>query len=518
MFLENRVSRKALLYGIFALFVLWIIINPDIPLSYKDGTLLILFFALLHSLIDNRYMLSKLSQKYEEQSKLLSCIFRNGISDNEHVASYILNDSGRSVDDILVDKKQKITYKIAKKTENGEIKLYDACVASVKDQNNAEQDYVSFVKDISAYDILKERIMIQNAQLSSILNNMPFVIYVKDTNGKFIAGNKKLETLIGRKNEELVGRAAYQILEPLSDARERIIDEDKRVVNNKETLTIDINISLFGKEPAWFRVIKAPVVGPNDKVMAIIAVVKNVNKEKEAEHQKDTFIATLTHDLKTPTNAQISVMDILLSGSTGPLTEEQRDLVVQAKNSNVYMANMIATILATYKSEETQTPLEPEEFDFFEMINDTCKELASLADTREQRIILKSYLKNNCIIGDKLQLKRASTNLISNAIIHGFEKTEVTVELNEKMNEVHFDVKNNSRYIEEERRAEIFEKYKSAKYAKSNKASTGLGLYLSRDIIRKHFGEIYVDSWRNETCVFGFKIPKDLSAKIKQAN
>lgn len=516
MFFENKLFRKILLNLIFALFVFWIIINPDIKLSYKDGIIVIMFFALIHSLIDNRHMLKRLSRKYEAQSKLLSCIFRNCNNDNEQVNSYYSSESPKNVEDELLAGKPSVSYKIAKKFLNGDVKLYDAHITSLKDGENDVQDYFGVVKDTTTTDTLKEKIMIQNAQLSSILNNMPFVIYVKDVEGRFIAGNKRLETFLKRKNEELVGKHTYEIVTHLKEYADIIKEQDINIIKNKQTITSDFKIPFDQNESSWFSVIKTPVLSPDGDVFGIIAVAKNVNKEKEVELQRDTFVATLTHDLKTPTSAQITVMDILLSGSTGTLTEEQRNLIVQAKNSNVYMFNMISTILATYKSEGSDVGLNLGEFDFFEMINDTCKELACLADTREQRIVLKSELKDTLVFGDKLQLKRASTNLISNAIIHGFEKTEVLVELSEKRNKILFDVKNNSRYIDEGRRAEIFEKYKSAKYAKSNKASTGLGLYLSREIVKKHFGEIYVNSWKNDTCVFGFTIPKDLGSKVKQ--
>ena len=78
-------------------------------------------------------------------------------------------------------------------------------------------------------------------------------------------------------------------------------------------------------------------------------------------------------------------------------------------------------------------------------------------------------------------------------------------------------MKNHSHYIDDERLSEIFEKYKTVKYAKSNKASTGLGLYLSRKIIKLHQGKIFAKSWKDQTCMFGFSIPKNLSTKLQQA-
>ena len=113
-------------------------------------------------------------------------------------------------------------------------------------------------------------------------------------------------------------------------------------------------------------------------------------------------------------------------------------------------------------------------------------------------------------------IKRVLNNLISNAIIHGFEKTKVYVSVTVENNNISFVVKNSSYYIDDDKMKEIFLKYKSAKYAKSNKASTGLGLYLSKDIIKRHQGEIYAKSSPENNCEFGFYIPKEVSTIVEE--
>ena len=245
-------------------------------------------------------------------------------------------------------------------------------------------------------------------------------------------------------------------------------------------------------------------------------IIKNIDNEKDLAIQRDNFVATLTHDLKTPTRAQMTAVDLLLKGSIGELNNAQAELLSQVKNSNVYMFNMITTILDAYKYECTRPELSFSFFDFAELINETCKELTSLAETREQEIIFSAPVGDNIIEADVLQIKRVVTNLISNAIIHGFEKTKVFVSVLEDNGSMLFSVKNNSYYIDDERMKEIFHKYKSAKYAKSNKASTGLGLYLSKDIVKRHSGEIYAKSSPENTCEFCFSLPKKASSKIEE--
>ncbi len=510
LFLTNRVFHIVLGVTFCAG---WLCLNNHFEYDKAAMVTSFIFFCVLYLALSKSLLLHFLSKKYKSQSSLLSEIFQKygNIIDASELSS--LKQKDVKFND-LKNSASSVSYKISRRDENGNVCLYNAYFPQADDYaENAT--ILGYVQNTTEVDMLKEKILLQNAQLSSIMNNLPFAIYLKDTDGRFIAGNYKFYELFNVKSEDISGKYFTDVC--LKEHAQQIKNDDALVLQSKKTRLTEIKSALVSDEDEWFRVSKSPIIGPNKKVLGLIVIIYDITKEKELELQRDTFVATLTHDLKTPTRAQLTVMDLLLSGSLGDLNEEQRDMISQVKNSNIYMSNMISTILATYKSDASDIKLEIEDFDFFEVVNETCKELAGLADGREQKIVLKSDLKNPTISGDKLQLKRAVTNLVSNAIIHGFEKSEVVVQISEKRNNIIFDVKNQSRYIDDEKLAEIFEKYKTIKHAKSYKASTGLGLYLSRKIIQMHQGKIYAKSWKDQTCVFGFSIPKNLSKKLQQA-
>ena len=80
------------------------------------------------------------------------------------------------------------------------------------------------------------------------------------------------------------------------------------------------------------------------------------------EERKNTFIATLTHDLKTPTIAQIRALDLLLGEAFGPLVDEQKEMLEQIKSSCKYMYDLIFTILDTYLYDNGLTKINAEKF------------------------------------------------------------------------------------------------------------------------------------------------------------
>lgn len=513
-------------------------LDPRLPLGAEDGSLLVLFVILIHSWIEKQYLLKKLSIEVENQTELITNLFKHCPDLIYHkdsklryrecntVMKKMLNiEEGQSLvnktdfdlmpketaeiirkyDKSVIDKGQVVSYKIEKKNIQGETKIYDTLLAPLQ-ENDEIIGVLGIMRDITQMEQLKEKILIQNAQLNGILDNIPFMIYMKDTKGRFITGNKLLEDAVGKKKEDIVGCRAQDIY--LSSYAEQIEQEDAQVINEKKSLFVEKQVDSIRNKMEWYRVIKSPIINDNNDVIGIIVVVKNIDDEKEIESQKETLVATLTHDLKTPTNAQMTAMKILLSESLGSLNDDQKEMLQQTLNSNIYMSNMISTILATYKAESREKKLKYSEFDFFELVNSTCKEISNLAMTKNQNLILKSEMKDTKVFADELQIKRAFMNLVSNAITYGYENTDIEIKIEDKDEVTMCNVTNKSRYIPAEKLKEMFEKFKTSAGAKFNKASTGLGLFLSKKIINAHNGEIHANSTEDEICTFGFSIPK----------
>lgn len=536
--LTKRVYGKILFYFIFLILIIFLIKCSSIKLSLKDASIISLFVLWVHSLIDKKYLLNKLSQKFNQQKSLINNLFINCpnliylkdknfnyIDCNPQMKKLMCIDgnsdiAGKSDFDIfpedtaeilrqydkkVIEQGQIVAYKIEKKSFTGETKIYDTILAPTMNKEKIS-GVLGIMRDITQTEAFKEKYLIKNAQLNSILDNVPFVIYLKDIEGRIIACNKILENYIKQPVKNIIGKNLSDMF--LQDISEKIKKEDAQIIKNKKKISYESNLNIFEKEKSWYSVSKSPIFNDMNEVIGIIVYFVNIDDEKNLQARKETFVATLTHDLKTPTTAQMNAMKLLLNGSLGPLNPQQKEMVELSLNSNIYMSNMISTILATYKSESADVLLKPEQFDITELISSTCKEISNLAGTKEQNIIVKSSIENPSITADKLQLKRVVVNLISNAITYGFDKTDIEVILREEDNRIFLDVLNHCRYIPPERMKEIFLKYKSSENAKFNKASTGLGLYLSKQIINAHSGEIHANSYENQTCVFGFSIPR----------
>lgn len=246
--------------------------------------------------------------------------------------------------------------------------------------------------------------------------------------------------------------------------------------------------------------------------ITILLYFRNINlsnkikNEQEAEKQKQSFLATLVHDLKTPTNAQINTLKLLKSGTFGQLTTEQYHMIELTHDSCRYMSDLISTIMETYNCDYGNVHLQKSEFDISELIIELCESVKTLAMYNHQQI--KFTMNQSCTIyADKLQIKRVLQNLLSNAITYGFKNTTIEIILKTNKNSIEISVKNISKQIPQNELATIFDKFKKTNFSNFNKASTGLGLYLSKQIVNLHNGKIYAESLDDGTCIFGFRIP-----------
>lgn len=227
--------------------------------------------------------------------------------------------------------------------------------------------------------------------------------------------------------------------------------------------------------------------------------------DNELEKQRETFIATLSHDLKTPTIAQMRSLELLLNGSLGKLSEEQKDMINLTLESCRYMYDMVSTVLSTYKYENGEIYLDKKNFDVETLCGECCENIQNIM--KEKNLALKVYnskLRTNLIKADKIQIKRAITNILKSSLSYAYKNSEVSIFLeNNDDGDFIFKVQNISPYIDAELIEDLFKKY-TTHASKFNRVGDGLALYLARQIVEEHGGEIIAENYENEANILGF--------------
>ena len=510
-----------------AIFIIWVYFNPQTKLHSIIAISLMLIFYVLQSYIENRALLKFVNEKQADHEELISAVCNSSqdlISYRDFNGKYLycnqayLNTVNKTLDEIrgknefdLFSKNDAMAInKISKKVLHGKVvkkiikiessNIYDITATPLV-LSKGVFGVLVIARDITKEEKLKSELEDQEQMFRSVLLGMPIATYLKDLKGNVTYENKMAIDFLGLSDSDNANKWKYE-----EKRADEIKNEDNEIIKNCECISREKLITLKNNDKRWFKITKCPIINHEKKVIGICSVARDIDAEKTAAEQRETYVATLTHDLKTPTIAQIKALDLLLNDHMGPLNNEQRELLLLTKDSCNFMYEMLSTLLSTYKYENGDYVLNYERCNISSLVEEAINEIETILKEKNVTICIKkegNIFDTDC---DKMQIKRVLTNILGNAVSYAYNDTQIDINIKQCENGISFDAKNESAYINPETMNNLFKKYVSHA-AKFNKVGVGLGLYLSKQIIDAHNGEIYAKSYEDNHNMFGFTIP-----------
>lgn len=340
-----------------------------------------------------------------------------------------------------------------------------------------------------------------NSKLSGIINYCADGIITIDENGHIEGVNPACENMVGLSEENLIKMNFANIThcEKKKDFKEALKSEseiflrDCYVLNSLRDKKIPVEIS--------FAQI---VTDENEEKKKFVGVIRDVRAQKEAERLRDDFIATLTHDLRTPLLAAIQTLKFFLDGSLGSLEDKQKVLLSTMQKSNEDLLGLVNALLEVYKYDAGKLDLCKTNFLFKDLVFQCYRELETLAKNKNIEFSLNFEPDESLTISaDRGEIRRVITNLCGNAINYTNMGGKVDIEVREQAGDIIFAVIDNGNGIPQEDIPHLFKRF-SQGTNKKRSTGTGLGLYLSRQIIEAHGGKIWLESKVNKGSQFSF--------------
>lgn len=339
-----------------------------------------------------------------------------------------------------------------------------------------------------------------NEILSSIIDG----IIALDFNKNVIFINKSTEEITGYAQKEIQGKPIDQIIHLFSDTDEILSRTYCQGSFNQSAKLIGKN----GKQTK-VNIMTAQITNTAGTNLNCILILHDLSKEEELEQMKLDFVSMASHELKTPLTSIVGYLSVFLDESRGKVPEESLGLVQKAFVAAQQLQTLIQNLLNVNKIEREQLSVSPQPLDYLPVLTKAVEDLRSQAN--QKNIVLELIPPQNLpkVIGDPIRLGEVITNLVANAINYTNAGGKVQVFTETSPVEVQTTVSDTGIGIPKEAIGHLFNKF----YRVTNQAQqssgkgTGLGLYISRSIIEKLHGKIWVESEEGKGSRFSFTLP-----------
>lgn len=386
------------------------------------------------------------------------------------------------------------------------------CIINVYVVLSISKRYISRENEERENKLIKQ-IEHSSNHLATIMCNLPLVAYIIDTECRFITGNAEaVKYFEAEENIEKL-RNPEAVFE--KDTLEMIREENKLIIQTKEPFVTDKIVKLKSGKQNWFNIRKVPIFNDSDEVKGFVIFGRNIDIEKAAQKQRETYISTLSHDLKIPTLAQIRALELLVDGNLGKVNKMQKEVLNLTLDSCRYMYDMLSTLLSTYKYENKDISLTYEKIQVMKLMDECFHKYVKSMHHKNIHIKVKAKEKFFTVYADKNQIKRAFENLIDHCISSAYENTEIICDIKKTGNgkNVFLSLGFESPFISSEQIENLFKRY-STPSEKMGKVGSGLGLYLAKQIINAHNGVIYAESKESNYNIYNIELPCINECKI----
>jgi signal transduction histidine kinase len=246
------------------------------------------------------------------------------------------------------------------------------------------------------------------------------------------------------------------------------------------------------------------------------SIIRFINQVIRLNKMKSEFVSVASHQLRTPLSAIKWETELLLSKFKKGLNKKQLKNIENIDMLSIRMIRLVNDLLDVARIDQKRLILKKEPVDLCKIVDEIVSETVPFARSRNIEIVLSCPKVKSKIIGDSARLKMVVENLLNNAIKYTTNRGKIEIKLIRKDNVLVFSIKDNGVGIPEEQQSRVFEKFfRSDNIVKYQTEGTGLGLYISKNIISQLGGAIWFQSVENLGSIFSFSLPisKNLKAK-----
>lgn len=338
------------------------------------------------------------------------------------------------------------------------------------------------------------RIRFEKSRIEAVINNMRDAIIGFDEKKQVLFMNSVAESLIGLREKDIVGKYAPDLA----------LHNDLMRTLLQDTPRKELEIFADGKK-SYFVNERIEVRNDEERIGEVI-VLRNITPFHELDEAKTNFIATVSHELKTPISSIKMSASLLDDARIGMMNKEQQELLHSIQDDADRLLKITSELLNMSQVETGNIQLKIQTAPAESIIRQAVQAVQFQAQQKQVSIKTDIAASLPEVMADTEKTSWVLINFLTNAIRYAPEASVIEVSASRKKDKVSFAVRDHGIGIDEKYLPRIFDRYYKVP-GNYEKSGTGLGLAISREFIEAQGGNIWVESAIGDGSRFGFDFP-----------
>jgi PAS domain S-box-containing protein len=367
-----------------------------------------------------------------------------------------------------------------------------------KDLEDSRKALLNILEDTEAARVKAEE---ERKKTETIFLNFVDGVLVFDLEKKLELINPKAEEFLEVKKEVVLGKSMEELAKiPKMEPLMKVLGKELKEIFRQELL---LRKDLYLEVTTTFATYQK-------KKISFLVTLHDVTREKAIEEMKSQFVSISAHQLRTPLSIIKWSLGMMLAGDVGKLTKEQREFLKKTYQTNERMIRLVNDLLNVARIEEGRFVYQPKAVEFDELVERVFNSLKDLAQKKNltYKLMVKKSKKPKVVKVDIEKITLAIKNLIENAINYTNPGGKVIVKVERKNKDLVLAVKDTGVGIPKDQQKRVFTRFfRGANVIKMETEGTGLGLFITKNIIEAHGGKIWFKSQENKGTTFFFTLP-----------
>jgi len=382
---------------------------------------------------------------------------------------------------------------------------------------------IEYIRDITERKKAEEKLKKSEEKYRTLVKTSPNSIILLDLKGNIIDCNNFTEFYFGLAREEIIGKNFADLYMVPNEKKHIILKQALKRIKNQITDPIEFSFINKKGETVWLMNFFSFVKIGDHKYIQFVSeditkrkevenmIKKQIEKLKELDQVKNEFVYRASHELKTPLTSIYGASELLMKYYGDSFDDRAKALVDIINNGGKRLNNLIGDLIDVSKMESGKLELKKQKENIVEIIKNCLNDMLFLAKERDLSLSF-DFQRDIYIEVDKIRIEQVIMNLISNAIKNTPPKGILSINLKEHNGFVNLKISDTGVGFTEEEKEKVFKKFgKIERYGKGMDILTegsGLGLFISKEIVNLHHGEIWLESeGRNKGSTFIVRVP-----------